>query len=200
MYNFLLNNGVDVNTQAGPYGSALQFAICEWKDGEWPRRLLKDFPDLHVNARGGLFGNALQAAAYMGLRDVVELLLRRGAGAKLRGGKYCSALNAAVIRGFWDIVEILLEHGAVPDNVLQQDPDEAWLHVIRDDDGRGAVERYRKFWDMEDRGQRPRKRFSYEAYCGDVDYFYWYLDYDYRWLSYSFPSTMSPFLARIAMS
>ncbi|KIV91422.1 hypothetical protein PV10_05963 [Exophiala mesophila] len=176
IYSFLLKNRVNVNTKAGPHGSALHFALCEWADGRWARRLLEDFPDINVNAQGGRFGNALQAAAYKGLRDVVELLLDRGADAKLRGGKYYSALNAAVVKGFWDIVEILLDHGAEPDNIFQQDPDEAWLRVVLDDDGRGAVERYRGFWEREDAGKRPEKRISREKYCGDLEESTWRLD------------------------
>lgn len=145
-YNFLLDNGVDVNTPAGPYGSALQFALCRSKDGRGARRLLEDFPDINVNAQGGLFGNSLQAAAYRGWRDLGELLLKPGADAKPRGRNYCSAPNAAIIMGFWDIVEILIDHGALPNNAPPQRPKNEWLHAILNGDGRGAVERDTKFW------------------------------------------------------
>ena len=67
----------------------------------------------------------------------------------MRGGRYHTALNAAVVRGYWNIVEALLEAGAEPDCRHLQEPDEQWLKRVREEDGRGAVERYRKFWEVQ---------------------------------------------------
>lgn len=52
-----------------------------------------------VNARGGLFGNALQAAAFQNHHQIVYLLLQNGAEIKLNEGLHYSALNAAAVNG-----------------------------------------------------------------------------------------------------
>ncbi|EPS37587.1 hypothetical protein H072_8705 [Dactylellina haptotyla CBS 200.50] len=48
-----------------------------------------------VNAQGGEYGNALQAAAFGQEKDIVELLLAAGADVNAQGGKYGNALQAA---------------------------------------------------------------------------------------------------------
>ncbi|KAH0435666.1 hypothetical protein CcaCcLH18_04775 [Colletotrichum camelliae] len=104
-----------------------------------------------VNIRGGEYGSALDAAVYAGETDVVEALLIYGADADARGGKYGSAINAAVLKGYWDLVEILLNAGAKPDCHYLLEPDEEWLKWVEKEDGRGAVERYKKFWEKQKR-------------------------------------------------
>ncbi|KAL7954396.1 ankyrin repeat-containing domain protein [Trichoderma compactum] len=166
--SFLLERGIDPNVTSESLGSALQIACGEETSlgnmvldsdmfgipgtAKW---LLEHCPDIDVNAQGGIFGSALQAAAYFGRTLLVRLLLDKGANINVRGGKYRSALNGAVVRGCWDIVEILLKAGATPDCQLQQQPDEEWLQSVLEKDGRGAVERYRKFWEVE-MGERER--------------------------------------------
>lgn len=113
------------------------------------KHLLEQYPNINVNVRGGMFGSALQAAAYSGQALSVRLLLDRKARVNARGGKYRSALNGAIISGYCNIVKILLEAGATPDCHLQEQPDENWLQTVLEEDGRGAVERYRKFWEVE---------------------------------------------------
>lgn len=103
----------------------------------------------HVNAQGGIYGSALEAASSSGQVLSVRLLLERKADVNASGGKYRSALNGAIISGNWDIVKILLEAGARPDCRLQEQSDEGWLQGVLEEDGRGAVERYRKFWEVE---------------------------------------------------
>ncbi|KAL7917449.1 ankyrin repeat-containing domain protein [Trichoderma austrokoningii] len=115
------------------------------------KHLLEKCPNIDVNESGGIFGSALQAAAYSGQILSVRLLLDRKARVNVRGGKYRSALNGAVIGGYWNIVKILLEAGAAPDCHLQEQPDEEWLQIVLERDGRDAVERYRKLWDEEGR-------------------------------------------------
>lgn len=152
---FLLERGANANIQAGKYGFPLQSACrCTHRlfvlfnmTVTGVKLLLESCPDIDVNAQGGLYGTALQTAAYWGQVLSVEELLLKGAGFNLRGGKYGSALNAAVIGGFWEIVELLLACGATPDCQLQSKPDEDWLGNIRKEDGQGAVERYLVFWD-----------------------------------------------------
>ncbi|KAK4067399.1 uncharacterized protein Triagg1_7579 [Trichoderma aggressivum f. europaeum] len=162
LIGFLLESGIDPNVTSENLGSALQIAcgketsfsngVLENDIFEIPPRaqwLLEHCPNINVNARGGFFGSALQAAAYTGRTLLVRILLEKGANINARGGNYQSALNAAVVRGCWDIVEILLKAGATPDCQLQLQPDEEWLRSVSEKDGRGAVERYRKFWEVE---------------------------------------------------
>ncbi|KAH8803296.1 hypothetical protein F5884DRAFT_903864 [Xylogone sp. PMI_703] len=66
----------------------------------------------NVNAKGGYYGNALQAAAYKGAVEMVMLLIKNGAHVSARGGRYATALLAATTQGHQNIVKILLEHGA----------------------------------------------------------------------------------------
>ena len=65
-----------------------------------------------VNAQGGLYGSALQAALRQGHDKIVELLLSKGADANAQGGEYGSALQAASGEGHDKIVELLLSKGA----------------------------------------------------------------------------------------
>ncbi|KAI0968046.1 ankyrin repeat-containing domain protein [Xylaria arbuscula] len=155
---FLLENGADVNIQAGTYGFPLQSA-CAHKRSNRAIYLLQNCPDLDIHATGGLFGTALQAAAYSGHPDLAKILLERGADPNVSGGKYRSALNAAIFQGQWYIVEMLLDHGAVSDRQKLREPDEEWLALIekegiREKDGvqvwgEVVVERYRIFWERQ---------------------------------------------------
>ncbi|KAJ4854228.1 ankyrin repeats (3 copies) domain-containing protein [Trichoderma breve] len=122
--------------------------------------LLEQCPNIDVNAQGGTFHTALQAAAYSGQALSVRMLLDRNASINARGGKYHTALNGAIISGHWNIVKILLEAGATPDCHLQEQPDEDWLQIFFKEDGRRAVERYRKFWEVELGKQGGRRRAS----------------------------------------
>ncbi|KAJ5155715.1 hypothetical protein N7492_008518 [Penicillium capsulatum] len=65
-----------------------------------------------VNAQGGLFGNALQAASNRGHDKVVEMLLDRGADVNAQGGFYGNALQAASLNGHDKVVQMLLDRGA----------------------------------------------------------------------------------------
>jgi ankyrin repeat protein len=162
---FLLDRGANPYLSAGTYGYPLQAACAaKWDptdsniSEERVRALFERYPELDVNAQGGLFGCALQAAAYSGQAKSIRLLLDQGADVNLRGGRYGSALNAAVARGRWNIVEVLLEAGAEPDCWrLAQQPDEEWMARVREDCGRGGVERYLKFWEKQK--EEPRKPF-----------------------------------------
>jgi ankyrin repeat protein len=160
---FLLESGADTDIVAGKFGFALQAAcVAEYNlrygGGHYSdidhacvktKLLLEQRPDININAQGGIFNTALQAAAYSGQTASTRLLLEKKADCNIRGGKYGSALNAAVISGWWDIVEILLKAGATPDCRLQEEPDREWLQRVREEDGRGAYERYMKFWEVQ---------------------------------------------------
>lgn len=159
--SFLLESGADAGIMAGKFGFALQAACAaEYKpydeyggDIDYAcvktKLLLEQRPGINVNAHGGIFGTALQAAAYSGQTASIRLLLDKKADCNIRGGKYGSPLNAAIISRWWDIVEILLKAGATPDCQLQEEPDEEWLQRVREEDGRGAYERYMKFWEVQ---------------------------------------------------
>ncbi|KAK1464253.1 hypothetical protein CMEL01_13014 [Colletotrichum melonis] len=158
---FLLEHGADVNLGSGQFGFPLQSTCVpvDFLEGENRYRerrtcihgltyLLDNCPEINVNNVGGLFGTALQAAVYTdGLEDV-ELLLKKGANTNIRGGKYRSALNAAIFKGFWDTVKILLDAGAIPDCHQLLEPDEEWLECIGKEHGKGAVDRYKRFWEI----------------------------------------------------
>ncbi|KAI1366280.1 ankyrin repeat-containing domain protein [Xylaria arbuscula] len=130
---FLLDHGANVNIKAGKYGFPLQSACANKMGAGRAIYLLQHCSDLDINAAGGIFGSALQAAAYSGQANTVKLLLEKGADPDARGGKYRSALNAAVLRGFWYIVEMLLDHGAIPDRHQLLAPDEEWLDSIQEE-------------------------------------------------------------------
>ncbi|KAF8196082.1 hypothetical protein BJ912DRAFT_847098, partial [Pholiota molesta] len=65
-----------------------------------------------VNAQGGVYGNALQAASYQGHKAIVNALLKKGADPNVQGGEYSNALYAASYRGHEATVKVLLEKGA----------------------------------------------------------------------------------------
>ncbi|KAJ7658303.1 hypothetical protein DFH06DRAFT_1044776 [Mycena polygramma] len=65
-----------------------------------------------VNAAGGIYGSALQAAAWYGHVDIVRILLGHGADMNTAGRIYGSALEAAACYSHAHIVCLLLDHGA----------------------------------------------------------------------------------------
>ncbi|CUS15239.1 unnamed protein product [Tuber aestivum] len=67
---------------------------------------------VNVNAQGGEYGNALQAAATQGNESVMRFLLGCGAEVNAQGGRYGSALQAAAFQGNEPVVKLLLECGA----------------------------------------------------------------------------------------
>ncbi|KAE9570980.1 hypothetical protein CGMCC3_g12946 [Colletotrichum fructicola] len=74
------------------------------------RRLIDQGAD--VNAQGGRYGNALQAASYRGHQEIVQLLLNQGADVNAQGGYYSNALQAASRGGHQEIIQLLLNQGA----------------------------------------------------------------------------------------
>ncbi|KAI9779285.1 MAG: hypothetical protein M1816_003625 [Peltula sp. TS41687] len=68
--------------------------------------------NVNVNAQGGRYGNALQAASYRGDEAIVRLLVEKGADVNAQGGEYGNALQAASFCGDEATVRLLLEKGA----------------------------------------------------------------------------------------
>ncbi len=68
--------------------------------------------DADVNAQGGDYSNALQAASVAEDAEIVQQLLEHGANVNAQGGYYGNALQAASVAGDAEIVQQLLEHGA----------------------------------------------------------------------------------------
>ena len=66
----------------------------------------------NVNAQGGEYGNALQAASYRGHDQMVQMLLDKGANINAQGGYYGNALQAASGEGHDQVVQMLLDTGA----------------------------------------------------------------------------------------
>lgn len=65
-----------------------------------------------VNATGGYYGCALQAAAVREHKAVVQILLDQGTDVDAQGGWYGSSLRAAAWRGNTSIIQLLLDRGA----------------------------------------------------------------------------------------
>jgi ankyrin repeat protein len=73
--DILTQEVVDVNTQGGDFGNALQAASLQGHE-KVVELLLGKGAD--VNVQGGSYGNALYAASLQGHKKVVELLLGKG--------------------------------------------------------------------------------------------------------------------------
>jgi ankyrin repeat protein len=76
---------------------------------------------VEVNAKGGFFGSALQAASACGYKDVVQLLLDAGAEVNAQGGSCGNALRAALANEHETTVRLLINKGASvgPDAMLK---------------------------------------------------------------------------------
>jgi ankyrin repeat protein len=121
-----------------------------------------------VNAGGGLYGTALQAAAAGGFDDLVEYLLDRGADARKGGGLFSNALSAAVFSGTFNIVPMLFEKGAGIN--VQDEQGRIALHLSA---WRGNLENMEwllgKGGDMEIRDFQGRTMMHHAAMGGSLD-------------------------------
>jgi ankyrin repeat protein len=106
---YLLQNGVDINSFGGRHGRALIAASWEGHD-TLVKVLLEKGAD--VNAQGGHYGTALQSACFWGYESIVFRLLEKGADINYACGYYGFALQAASFRGHRGIAEELLRRGA----------------------------------------------------------------------------------------
>ena len=104
----LPDKGVDVNTQGGQFGNALEAA--SFGGHERVLKLLLE-KGANVHAEGGYFGNAFQAASAGGYKQVVKLLLNEGANINAQGGQFMNLREEKYIMMCLQ-VEISLQHGA----------------------------------------------------------------------------------------
>lgn len=90
----LLEYGADINDQGGHDGNALQAAAyCGSIESGW-------------------YGKELQAAAFEGKKEIVQLLIDHGAKVDAQGGYFGNALQAAASKGDKEVVQLLVDHGA----------------------------------------------------------------------------------------
>ncbi|KAJ6086074.1 NACHT nucleoside triphosphatase, partial [Penicillium sp. IBT 16267x] len=98
------------NEEPGPArGSRLYYASFDGLVAPAKELIAKG---MDVNAQGGEYANALQAASYRGYQEIVTLLLDKGADVNAEGGDYGSALQAASSEGHQEIVTLILDKGA----------------------------------------------------------------------------------------
>ncbi|RSL87112.1 hypothetical protein CEP51_002393 [Fusarium floridanum] len=124
------------NEDPGPPRASALYYACLCGLTLTARELMKKGAD--VNAQGGMYGNALQAASSEGHLDIVRLLVEKGADVNAQGGEYVNALQAASWRGHLDIVRLLVEKGADVNaqgggyvNALQAASSEGHLDIVR---------------------------------------------------------------------
>ncbi|KAK1954643.1 ankyrin [Colletotrichum sublineola] len=129
----LLTKGADVTTQGRFLGNALQAASKAGHESV-VRMLLHKGADVNasggyfdIHAEGGYFGNALQAASKGGYdnicgqfdtalqaasghgdRNIIQMLLDKGADVNAQGGLFGNALQAASFYGYKNIAQILI--------------------------------------------------------------------------------------------
>ncbi|KAK4626632.1 Kinase D-interacting substrate [Fulvia fulva] len=135
----LLASGASPDAPGGRLGCALQ-ATCA-RGGmpvEWCVSLAQpeDYTEMlelllqhgsQLNRVGGIYGTALEAAAFLGDMSTVSRLLEEGADVNIRAGKYGSALGAAADQGHIGVVEKLLEAGARANAGAAVHPNDDWV-------------------------------------------------------------------------
>ncbi|KAK3378799.1 hypothetical protein B0T24DRAFT_568404 [Lasiosphaeria ovina] len=91
-----------------------------------------------VNAQGGYYGNALQAASAEGHQEIVKLLLAKDVDVNAQGGLYGNALQAASAEGHQEIVKLLLAkdadvnaQGGLYGNALQAASAEGHQEIVK---------------------------------------------------------------------
>ncbi|KAJ7274605.1 ankyrin repeat-containing domain protein [Mycena rebaudengoi] len=129
----LLDHGADCNIAGGKYANALQATASyaysdgfysQWSVAEEAARKAEEASQrteivqmllqkgAHINAKGGEYGSALQAASKAGHVEIACILLENGADVHALGGKFGTALSAAVAHNHMDMICLLLDNGA----------------------------------------------------------------------------------------
>lgn len=81
-----------------------------------------DLKLVDIDAQNGRIGPCLVSAAYSGHREIIVLLLSRGANIDVRDQNGATALVNAVVGNQYEIVELLIQQGANPHIIV---PDES---------------------------------------------------------------------------
>ncbi|ERF68928.1 hypothetical protein EPUS_09418 [Endocarpon pusillum Z07020] len=112
MRTILVDEDVDINRTDRDGNTALMWALLKGHEKmvQMVQMLLEKGAE--VNAQGGKYGNALQAASNRGHEKVVQMLLDKGAEVNAQGGYYGNALYEASNGGHEKVVRILLDLGA----------------------------------------------------------------------------------------
>ncbi|SLM38552.1 P-loop containing nucleoside triphosphate hydrolase, partial [Lasallia pustulata] len=105
----LTEEGFEMNREIARIATPLYYGSLAGVT-ELVQLLLKNGAD--VNAQGGYYDSALQAASNGGHESVVQLLLDNGAGINTQGGQYGNALQGASYRGHESVVQLLLKNKA----------------------------------------------------------------------------------------
>lgn len=103
----ILNFGKDLEVAATPLYYAAKLGL----DGVTKLLLDRD-ADVNVNAQGGYYSTALQAASALGHEHIVHMLLHAHADVNIHGGPHGNALQAASVGGHEQVVRLLLHSGA----------------------------------------------------------------------------------------
>ncbi|KAJ0160764.1 Ankyrin-2 [Colletotrichum tanaceti] len=113
----LLNQGLDIRSDYGKRGTALQMAACV---GNVPaaQYLIQHGSDVNASQdqwSESRFGPALYEAVLKGHADMAGLLLDQGADANIRYREYRSVFSAALKAGHEDVIRLLTERGLAHD-------------------------------------------------------------------------------------
>lgn len=117
--DLLIGRGADIDAFGGNNGTAL-IAACSpsWTDAERLRTVkILVQNGVNIHAEGRLGGNAMQAASFNGLVEIVTFLLLKGADVDSLGGEYGTALIAACCnvkkeKETVETVKVLITNGA----------------------------------------------------------------------------------------
>ena len=111
MAQYLLENGISIEPQYLGDTFADPLKCFAQKEG-WGVEGFQLLLDRVVERNGGRLTDALQAAAYHGNIEVIQLLLDNGVNINARGGEYGYALQAAAWVGRVKVIQLLLDKGA----------------------------------------------------------------------------------------
>ena len=106
----LLSQGADPSQQGGTNAQYPLHSACAHCSDEVVNALIA--AGAKVNAFGGEYHSALQAAASEGQKDIMNALIEAGAEVDATGGKYGTAFAAAYREGYYECTNLLYEKGA----------------------------------------------------------------------------------------
>ncbi|KAH0169431.1 purine and uridine phosphorylase, partial [Aureobasidium melanogenum] len=100
-------------------GAGFENVVKRLLTADW-EIIAREDRETDLNALDVCYGSALGAASYGGHENIVQMLLDRGAAAKVKGDEYGSALRTASRAGHVKIVDMLLDRGGDA-NVVDED-------------------------------------------------------------------------------